>query len=196
MLHGIPMGASSSWQGGCPPIHEHEAWAPPVAQNDVILPNPGYSVEANIWHLDITQSASNFWKNSFFPGEFEGAKLLKNYERKQFSRNCCRNNFVSEGISDLDSRKASLQSRVSEKLEKAVTVENKNTPHGRLGQGPGSVGPRFAAGLPFLRAQILEFKAFRDSGKIFQHLSRIFPANFPREPMNRSRKQPQPSRVF
>ena len=53
----IPMGASSSWQGGCPPIHEHQAWAPPVAQNDVILPNPGYRIEANIWHLDIRQSA-------------------------------------------------------------------------------------------------------------------------------------------
>ena len=57
MLHGIPMGASSSWQGGCPPIHEHREWAPPVAQNDVILPNPGYRVEANIWHLDIRESA-------------------------------------------------------------------------------------------------------------------------------------------
>ena len=57
MMHGIPMGASSSWQGGCPPIHEHRGWAPPVAQNDVILPNPGYRVEANIWHLDIRESA-------------------------------------------------------------------------------------------------------------------------------------------
>ena len=41
MTHGIPSGASSSWQGGCPPIHEHREWAPPAAQNDVILPNPG-----------------------------------------------------------------------------------------------------------------------------------------------------------
>ena len=27
------------------------------AQNDAILPNPGYRVEANIWHLDIQGSA-------------------------------------------------------------------------------------------------------------------------------------------
>ena len=34
----------------------------------------------------------------------------------------------------------------SKKLEKAVTVDFKNIPHERLGQVPGSVGPRFAAG--------------------------------------------------
>ena len=56
-MHGIPSGASSSWQGGCPPIHEHREWVPPAAQNDVTLPNPGYRVEANIWHLDIRESA-------------------------------------------------------------------------------------------------------------------------------------------
>ena len=57
MMHGIPSGASSSWQGGCPPIHEHREWAPQVAQNDVILPSPGYRVEANIWHIDVKESA-------------------------------------------------------------------------------------------------------------------------------------------
>ena len=46
MMHGIPSGASSSWQGGCPLIHEHREWAPPVAQNDVIIPNPGYRESA------------------------------------------------------------------------------------------------------------------------------------------------------
>ena len=53
---------------------------------------------------------------------------------------------------------------------------------------PGSVNPRFAAGLPFPVPEIPEFKAFRDSGK--------FSSNFPREPPSRSQKQPQPSRVF
>ena len=57
MMRGIPSGASSSWQRGCPPIHEHREGVPPAAQNDVILPNPGYRVEANIWHLDIRESA-------------------------------------------------------------------------------------------------------------------------------------------
>ena len=57
MMHGILCGASSSWQGGCPPIHKHREWVPPAALNEVILPNPGYRVEANIWHLDIRESA-------------------------------------------------------------------------------------------------------------------------------------------
>ena len=52
------------------------------------------------------------------------------------------------------------------KLEKAGTVDFKNTP----GQGSGSVDPRFPAGLPFPVPEILEFVAFRDSGKT------LFPA--------------------
>ena len=42
-----------------------------------------------------------------------------------------------------------------------------NTPHGRWGQGPGSVDPRLPAGLPFPVPEILEFAAFSDSGKFF-----------------------------
>ena len=57
MMHGLSRGASSSWQGGCPPIDEHQEWSPPVTQQHVILPNPGYKIEANIWHLDIKESA-------------------------------------------------------------------------------------------------------------------------------------------
>ena len=57
MMHGIPRGASSSWQGGCPPIDEHQEWVPPVTQPHVIFPNPGYKIEANSWHLDIKASA-------------------------------------------------------------------------------------------------------------------------------------------
>ena len=55
---------------------------------------------------------------------------------------------------------------------------SKNTPHGRWGQGPGSVDPRFPAGLPFPVPEIREFVAFRDSGKIFQQFSRSFPGTF------------------
>ena len=51
-------------------------------------------------------------------------------------------------------------------------------PHGRWGQGPGSVDPRFPAGLPFPVPEILEFVAFRDSGKIFQQFSQDFPGVF------------------
>ena len=57
MMHGSSMGASSSWQGGCPPIAEHQEWYPPVPQQHVIFPNPGYKIEANIWHLDVKESA-------------------------------------------------------------------------------------------------------------------------------------------
>ena len=42
--------------------------------------------------------------------------------------------------------------RPSEKLERAGTVDFKK-------QGPGSVGPRFPAGLPFPVLEIPEFKA-------------------------------------
>ena len=59
MMHGLSRGASSSWQGGCPPIvvDERQEWSPPVTQQHVILPNPGYKIEANIWHLNIKESA-------------------------------------------------------------------------------------------------------------------------------------------
>ena len=55
----------------------------------------------------------------------------------------------------------------SEKLEKAGTVDSKNTSHRRWGQGPGSVDPRSPAGLPFPVPEIPEFVAFRDSQKSF-----------------------------
>ena len=45
----------------------------------------------------------------------------------------------------------------SRRLELSIS---KNTPHGRLGQGPESVGPRFPAGLPFPVPEILEFVAY------------------------------------
>ena len=45
----------------------------------------------------------------------------------------------------------------------------------------GSVDPRFPAGLPFPESEVLEFLAFRDSGKLFQQFSWNFPWNFPAE---------------
>ena len=58
------------------------------------------------------------------------------------------------------------QGPLPEKLEKAGTVDFKNTPQTRS----GSVPSRFA----FPSAQILEFVAFRDSVKFFQHFFRDF----------------------
>ena len=74
----------------------------------------------------------------------------------------------------------------SRRLELSIS---KNTPHGRLGQGPGSVGPRFPAGLPFPMPEILEFVAFGNSGKFFQQFSREFPAIF----LQNSRTDPRNS---
>ena len=56
-MHGSSRGASSSWQGGCPTIAEHQEWYPPVQSQHVIWPNPGYKIEANLWHLNVQESA-------------------------------------------------------------------------------------------------------------------------------------------
>ena len=68
-----------------------------------------------------------------------------------------------------------LNKKNSRSLELSIS---KNNPQRRCGEGPGSVDPRFAAGLPFPVPEILEFVAFRDSGKFFQQYSRDFPGVF------------------
>ena len=67
----------------------------------------------------------------------------------------------------------------SRRLELSVF---KNIPHGRWGRGPGSVDPRFPAGLPFPVPEILEFAAFRGSGNFFQQFSRDFTGVFLENP--------------
>ena len=60
MMHGVSRPAASSWQGGCPTIAEHQEFMPPTQssmQPGVILPNPGYKIEANLWNLDVQRSA-------------------------------------------------------------------------------------------------------------------------------------------
>ena len=72
----------------------------------------------------------------------------------------------------------------SGKLEKAGTVDSKNTPpHGRWGR-LGSVDPTFPAGLPFPVPETLEFVAFCDSENFFQQFSRDFPGVFLGNPGN------------
>ena len=73
---------------------------------------------------------------------------------------------------DVEHGKWNPDQKNSSRLELSIS---KNTPHGRWGQGPGSVDPRFPAGLPFPVPEILEFVAFCDPGKIFQQFSRDFP---------------------
>ena len=78
--------------------------------------------------------------------------------------------------------------KISRRLELSIS---KSTPHVRWGQGPAKVPGRFASPAP----EIVEFVAFRDSGKFFQQFSRDFPGLFLQNP-NRPQKQPQPCRVF
>ena len=64
MMHGMPMAPASSFHGGCPSIAEHQEFAPgmppPVMemmQHDLITPNPGYKIAANLWDLNIAHCA-------------------------------------------------------------------------------------------------------------------------------------------
>ena len=75
------------------------------------------------------------------------------------------------------------------KTREGRTVDFKKHPARKVrwGHGPGSVDPRFPAGLPFLLSEILEFVAFRDSGTFLQAilklrgLSRSFPRKNPKQ---------------
>ena len=65
MMHGVSKPPASSYQGGCPTIAEkHQEFIPsmqppmqPSMQPDVILPNPGYKIPANLWELDVPSRA-------------------------------------------------------------------------------------------------------------------------------------------
>ena len=89
-----------------------------------------------------------------------------------------------------------IKSEVQKNSRRLELSISRNTPHGRWGECPGTMDPRFPAGLPFPVPEILEFVAFCDSGK---NLPAIFPGlsrSFLRERPNRPRKQPQPPRVL
>ena len=89
--------------------------------------------------------------------------------------------FVSQGRGQKFARTSRESSR-KRGVFLVLCQKNSRRPHGRLGQGPGSVDPRFPAGLPFPVPEILEFVAFRDSGKVFQQFSRDFPGVFLENP--------------
>ena len=75
-----------------------------------------------------------------------------------------------------------LSQKNSRRLKLSIS---KNTPYGRWGQGPGSVDPRFPAGLPFPVPEILECIASRDPGRFSSNFPSIFP-EFSREPPSRA----------
>ena len=65
------------------------------------------------------------------------------------------------------------QRRTNQKNSRRLELStSKNTLHGGWGQGPGSVDPRFPAGLPFPVPEIPEFLAFRDCRE-------NYPSDFP-----------------
>ena len=64
IMHGLARPPMSLYQGGCPTIAEHQEFQPPMQpsvqppmQDDVIVPNPGYKIPANLWELDIPRVA-------------------------------------------------------------------------------------------------------------------------------------------
>ena len=60
MMHGVSRPPASSWQNGCPTIAEHQEFMPPMQQSmqpEVILPNPGHKIAANLWNLEVQTSA-------------------------------------------------------------------------------------------------------------------------------------------
>ena len=77
----------------------------------------------------------------------------------------------------------------SRRLELSIS---KDTPHVRWGQGPGSVDPRFPASLPFPVPAILEFVAFRGSGKF----SSNFPGTFPEFSSRTPEQTPETATAF
>ena len=83
-------------------------------------------------------------KTAFFQRGFFFEKAVFPFSRGK--------NRISQGVESrgsLISAPLALRDSKSEKLEKAGTVDfKKHTPHGRWGQGPGSVDPRFPAALP------------------------------------------------
>ena len=119
MMHGPAMAAASSWQGGCPTIAEHQEWKPPVPSQHVIWPNPGYKIEANLWNLNVPDSARrpgplasflrhcNTMESPYIPSYGRGGSqpvddivwldrnasmenLQKYSEKLQFEATCCR----------------------------------------------------------------------------------------------------------
>ena len=83
----------------------------------------------------------------------------------------------------------SKQKRPPEKftLDKAGTVDFKNTPHGRGGPGPDSVDPRFPADLPFPvpKSQNCSVSRFgNDFPAIFPDFPGVFLGNAGSDPEN------------
>ena len=78
----------------------------------------------------------------------------------------------------------------SRRLELSIS---KNTPHGRWGQGPGNVNPRFAAGLPFPDRELLEFVAFFVTREKF---SSNFPGTFPEFSSRSPEQTPETATAF
>ena len=85
MMHGLCRPPMSSYQGGCPTIAEHqELRCSLLCSQEVILPNPGYKIAANLWDLDIPRSAREPGPLGIFstPLQHYGESLLSNVQQE------------------------------------------------------------------------------------------------------------------
>ena len=111
--------------------------------------------------------------SAYFKGK-RGDNLYK------LSRNCLRKLFVQTvfiWVGDFLGGSSRLPLVLfSENSRRLELLISRNTPHGRWGQGPGNVDPRFPADLPFPLPEILaRICRFCDSGEILQLFSQDFP---------------------
>ena len=85
---------------------------------------------------------------------------------------------------------------ISEKLEKAGTVDFKKHPARKVGTRSGQGRPKVPGRFAFPGARNPRICSISRSGKNFPAIFPGLSRSFPGEPPNRPRKQPQPSRVF
>ena len=97
MMHGMSMAPASSVHGGCPSIAEHQEFAPcmpppemTMMQHDVITPNPGYKVPANLWDLNIAHCAHapSPLATLFSPLQHYGESVLSNVQQARCFSTC------------------------------------------------------------------------------------------------------------